>query len=176
MKAIETRYRGYRFRSRLEARWAVFFETFRVPWEYEPQGFSGNNVAYLPDFLVGGRWHVEVKPGVATPKDLTIEKWEIVVRAGGTVLVVFGPPEPIGGKTAGLVFSPDSDGEIDDVRAFSFGECRRCGALCYLTDDGDYSMLCVESCTSERRPIQDTIYSAAVDKARGARFEHGEHP
>lgn len=26
MKAIETRYKGYRFRSRLEARWAVFFD------------------------------------------------------------------------------------------------------------------------------------------------------
>jgi hypothetical protein len=26
-KAIETHYKGYRFRSRLEARWAVFFDT-----------------------------------------------------------------------------------------------------------------------------------------------------
>jgi hypothetical protein len=26
IKAIETSYKGYRFRSRLEARWAVFFD------------------------------------------------------------------------------------------------------------------------------------------------------
>ncbi len=31
IKAIETRYKGYRFRSRLEARWAVFFDALSVP-------------------------------------------------------------------------------------------------------------------------------------------------
>src|SRR5262245_3495425 len=36
IQPIETIYRGYRFRSRLEARWAVFFQTLGVPWEYEP--------------------------------------------------------------------------------------------------------------------------------------------
>jgi hypothetical protein len=37
--AIETRYAGCRFRSRLEARWAVFFDTLKLRWEYEPQGY-----------------------------------------------------------------------------------------------------------------------------------------
>jgi hypothetical protein len=31
IKAIETRYKGYRFRSRLEARWAVRFEHGETP-------------------------------------------------------------------------------------------------------------------------------------------------
>lgn len=53
--AIETRYAGCRFRSRLEARWAVFFDTLGITWEYEPQGFElpdgdGPPVRYLPDF------------------------------------------------------------------------------------------------------------------------------
>lgn len=39
MKPIETRYAGCRFRSRLEARWAVFFDTLGVKWLYEPEGF-----------------------------------------------------------------------------------------------------------------------------------------
>ena len=30
IKAIETRYNGYRFRSRTEARWAVFFDAFGI--------------------------------------------------------------------------------------------------------------------------------------------------
>ena len=38
--AIETRYAGCRFRSRLESRWAVFFDTLGIKWEYEPQGFE----------------------------------------------------------------------------------------------------------------------------------------
>ena len=66
IKAIETVYNGYRFRSRLEARWAVFFDALGVKYEYEKEGFnlsgveigyedSGreklpDNVLYLPDF------------------------------------------------------------------------------------------------------------------------------
>jgi hypothetical protein len=43
-KAIETLYRGYRFRSRLEARWAVFFDVAGIGWQYEPEGFDLANV------------------------------------------------------------------------------------------------------------------------------------
>lgn len=51
IKAIETQYKGYRFRSRLEARWAVFFDALGVEWEYEAEGFDlGNEGFYLPDF------------------------------------------------------------------------------------------------------------------------------
>jgi len=47
---IETQYRGYRFRSRLEARWAVYFDAVGIKWEYEPQGFDLGGEWYLPDF------------------------------------------------------------------------------------------------------------------------------
>lgn len=61
IKAIETTYKGCRFRSRLEARWAVFFDTLGVRWEYEPEGFELPSGRYLPDFdLAYGLW-VEVK-------------------------------------------------------------------------------------------------------------------
>jgi hypothetical protein len=51
LKAIETTYKGYRFRSRLEARWAVFFDALGVPWEYEKEGYDlGEAGWYLPDF------------------------------------------------------------------------------------------------------------------------------
>jgi hypothetical protein len=39
IKAIETIYKGYRFRSRLEARWAVFFDALEIDWEYEKEGY-----------------------------------------------------------------------------------------------------------------------------------------
>ncbi|MFJ4925324.1 hypothetical protein [Streptomyces sp. NPDC088736] len=52
IKPIETRYKGYRFRSRLEARWAVFMDHLDVDWEYEPQGYVVDGRPYLPDFLV----------------------------------------------------------------------------------------------------------------------------
>ena len=51
IKAIQTEFNGYLFRSRLEARWAVFFDTCRIKYEYEPEGYDlGNGIMYLPDF------------------------------------------------------------------------------------------------------------------------------
>lgn len=61
---IETRYAGHRFRSRLEARWAVFFDNIGLKWEYEPQGYlvGEQRRPYLPDFyLTDLGWWVEVK-------------------------------------------------------------------------------------------------------------------
>lgn len=83
---IPTRYAGCWFRSRLEARWAVFLDTLGIRWEYEPQGFenrltcdcddppemrttpdgsascTGHHKRYLPDFFLSDTqtW-VEVK-------------------------------------------------------------------------------------------------------------------
>lgn len=66
IQAIETRYAGHRFRSRLEARWAVFFTALGIKWEYEPQGYlvgpDSGRTPYLPDFyLPREKLWVEVK-------------------------------------------------------------------------------------------------------------------
>jgi len=76
IKAIETTYKGYRFRSRLEARWAVFFDTLGIKWEYESEGYEKEifangrteTIRYLPDFFLphprpdaNGGIYVEVK-------------------------------------------------------------------------------------------------------------------
>lgn len=69
IKAIETVYKGYKFRSRLEARWAVFFDAFGIEYVYEPEGFEKNGVKYLPDFyLPESKTFVEVK-GVLSSVD-----------------------------------------------------------------------------------------------------------
>lgn len=52
MKAIETVYAGHHFRSRLEARWAVFFDTMKIVWRYETQGYEHAGRRYLPDFYL----------------------------------------------------------------------------------------------------------------------------
>lgn len=65
LKAIETTYKGYNFRSRLEARWAVFFDALGIEWEYEAEGYDLDGVWYLPDFWLptfNGGMYVEVKP------------------------------------------------------------------------------------------------------------------
>ncbi len=50
MNAIPTKYAGVQFRSRLEARWAAFFDLLGWRWEYEPIDLAG----YIPDFIVTG--------------------------------------------------------------------------------------------------------------------------
>jgi len=48
--AIETKAYGYRFRSRLEARWAVFLSSLGMEWDYEREGYVIDGKSYLPDF------------------------------------------------------------------------------------------------------------------------------
>lgn len=45
---VPTTYRGVRFRSRLEARYAAFFDELALPWRYEPIDLEG----YIPDYLL----------------------------------------------------------------------------------------------------------------------------
>lgn len=53
VEMIRPTFQGRRFRNTLCARWAVFFETLGLPWEYEPEGFYHSEFgAYFPDFLV----------------------------------------------------------------------------------------------------------------------------
>jgi hypothetical protein len=77
IQAIETRAYGHRFRSRTEARWAVFFTTLGLQWEYEPEGFNIDGENYLPDFRVltpqGEPIWYEVKPANVTT-DSKLEK------------------------------------------------------------------------------------------------------
>lgn len=60
IKAIPTVYNHVQFRSRLEARWAAFFDLCGWQWEYEPFDLDG----WAPDFMLKGavRALVEVKP------------------------------------------------------------------------------------------------------------------
>ncbi len=71
IQAIPTRYAGCHFRSRLEARWAVFFDTLGIRWVYEPEGFVGAyGEQYLPDFhLPGLQMHTDPKLKAMAPGD-----------------------------------------------------------------------------------------------------------
>jgi hypothetical protein len=51
IRPIQTPFAGRLFRSRLEARWAVFYTALGIPWMYEPEGFAlADDLRYLPDF------------------------------------------------------------------------------------------------------------------------------
>ena len=126
LKAIETEYNGYKFRSRLEAKWAVFFDAMNISYEYEPEGFVlSNGAKYLPDFYLPlFKMYVEVKPetpvfisynGDYVTFDKGFEKYGYfahdIAQAGYSAWFVFGDPqtailpEDLGGKESNELFS-----------------------------------------------------------------------
>ncbi len=78
VKALPTTYAGVEFRSRIEARWALFFDKLGVSWSYEREGYELPTGNYLPDFWLpdvrDGCWF-EVKGANPTRReyDLAIE-------------------------------------------------------------------------------------------------------
>lgn len=79
IKAIETKYNGYKFRSRLEARWAVFFTRVGLRFDYEPEGFElSSGQRYLPDFWLPDleTW-LEIKPTTDAAEDQRLYQFQI---------------------------------------------------------------------------------------------------
>ena len=98
MKSIETVHAGVTFRSRLEARWAVFFDALGVGWEYEPEGYSLPSGNYLPDFrlqLADTVWF-EVKPVEGwRGNDTADSRWqELADATQKRVFTAYGMPRP----------------------------------------------------------------------------------
>lgn len=93
IRAIETRYNGYRFRSRAEARWAVFFDALGLRYEYEKEGYELPCGRYLPDFFLPeiNVWF-EVK-GVDPTSDEITKAGFLHWSTGFPVLIASGPPE-----------------------------------------------------------------------------------
>ena len=83
-KNTQIMYKGCLFDSRLEAKWAVFFDTCGVEWEYKPEEFDlGNGVKYQPSFLLindvkgidGGKLYIAVTNKVTFLRDEIIERF-----------------------------------------------------------------------------------------------------
>lgn len=92
IKAIETVYNGYRFRSRLEARWAVFFDALGVKYEYEKEGFDLDGVWYLPDFwLPRERCWIEIK-GEDPTRNERNKLYRLSAESKQPACILFGSP------------------------------------------------------------------------------------
>lgn len=181
IKAIETIYNGYRFRSRLEARWAVFFDALGIEYEYEPEGFSLDyGIRYLPDFaLKNVHWrgegsgehytgkpgrpiYVEVK-GVDSYADIKLdERVRMEMFAKHRPLIVLGN-------------IPMNDWNVfdkwDTLMSFSLLDGDDYPAF-FSVYGGQGIWIC--------GPDHDEYHPGSVDEAlsiaRQARFEHGEKP
>ncbi|MCL5104962.1 MAG: hypothetical protein M1133_12730 [Armatimonadetes bacterium] len=179
IRAIETEYNGYKFRSRLEARWAVFFDTLDVPYEYEPEGFElGNGIRYLPDFwLPDQQCWVEIKRGLPMKQE-KLKASALAAASGNPVFVFFGPIKApdIDSPRNWALDSPATyaikfylDGRYS--APFIWCQCPACGRLSieHLGQMG--SRCCLDE--DEDGLASDQLREAYLS-ARQARFEFGE--
>lgn len=188
IKPIETQYKGYRFRSRLEARWAVFFDALGIQWSYEVEGFEVEGKKYLPDFYLpemAKKW-VEIKPAINGLDDWPDHP-------------AFAWPEEFAHSFALLVGEPfleiiQSNYTRDGVRHYfdepkwyyncvvygdyyyRWCECPVCGLIGLQFEGRAERLACGHGGDGDRGHNYDSPrLMAAFAKARGARFEHGEN-
>lgn len=183
IKAIETSYKGYRFRSRLEARWAVFFDAIGVDWEYEPQGFefpgeAGLVERYLPDFKITGNLFVEVK-GSEDQFNQDRCRMENAIRAGlGTLLILGEIPNPESGWGIHLHACATTENNVIEWVHFFFED----GGWDYAEHSELINAILGESWSPSNKSYfvkTRLAYRQVIDAyraARSARFEHGESP
>ena len=197
-KAIETRYKGYRFRSRLEARWAVFFDAIGRPWEYERQGYALPSGNYLPDFWLpithekypnAGYW-LEIKGDEPTREELRL-CGELVDATKHHCILLSGPPDSSKVRVwKSVKFGPrfpqeDGSGRLDDPMDFpvmttfldpsrmvdGWGRPTAQTAWDILSSGMGYVWYHSAADGVDARKLD-----AALSFARAARFEHGETP
>ena len=102
--ALPTEFEGTTYRSRTEARWAVFFTHMGLMFEYEKNRIDlGEGENYLPDFYVQDfQAYFEVKPSdesIVTDECLKARKLSAQIRPK-PVWLAMGGPSP---KTANIL-------------------------------------------------------------------------
>ena len=168
-QAIQTKYQGFRFRSRTEAKWAVFLNSLGVKWDYEVEGFKLPSGYYLPDFLLTGikAW-VEIKGKEPSDheRQLCRELAELVEPNWPVFLFWGSVPGHDGENDSGMVFWKGAE---ESQQAFC--ACPVCGmvGIEYRGRFDRLSCNCVNGIANDQLKIR-----SAIDAARSARFEHGE--
>lgn len=166
--AIQTRYKGYHFRSRLEARWAVFLDACGTKWQYEVQGYDLSKVTdmdglllrkYLPDFWLPEEdvW-LEIKPALPDKCfNYTEEErllWALLKHTkSNEAWVFYGPPE-LETPASYVYWMRDFRLENSYRKRFLENPQRR--------PEGGICSLCPQ------------VNDRCVNAARSARFEFGE--
>src|SRR5699024_4157121 len=165
------------FRSRLEARWAVFFDRLGIEWQYEPQGFvlpGGRH--YLPDFLLveSGTW-IEVKGHPSLVSE------DFLMEASSALPDDNGQGECVHGLML-LTGIPDASTACNDFSwpvyvgggadHYGFGSYKKNRRPWWHDNSGFPNKDDLPSMSLEEEMREDV--RRAYTAARSARFEHGQ--
>jgi hypothetical protein len=157
MKAINTHFDNLYFRSRLEARWAVYFKSLGIEYVYEMEGYNFDGFNYLPDFYFRKYdFYGEVKHEHFG--DVDAKKWNSFVTNIKKPLIIFdGTPNAKPLKS--LFWNGYEVGEIQTI------------PFCNLVKESYGFFWCAGG---DEDWGNDEPYKSAISKARKKRFEHGE--
>ena len=173
IRAIETRYDGYRFRSRIEAKWAVFFKNLGIPYEYEKEGFDlGEAGWYIPDFWMPVQkcW-VEIKGRTPSPVE-TRKAAALASGTGARVFLFVGDipyPYPNTAEEGASLYDPEG---YEDNPYF-WCVCNSCGAF-GIQFDGRGDRVCRHDEDDRGHSPGARILQRAYAAARDSRHEFWE--
>lgn len=180
--AIETRYKGFRFRSRTEARWAIFLDALDIEWEYEKEGYDlGEAGWYLPDFwLPKQRIWIEVKPLLRAPNGEPVwpdmnKQCALAEMLEQEVITLCGTPGPV-------TWDQDSNPYVGYTCGdfyYYWCECPSCGSVDIQFEGrsarNEHTPECQAMTGDKGYNMDSPRLLSAYARARSARFEHGEH-
>lgn len=177
IQAIETSYAGCRFRSRLEARWAVFFDRLGIQWQYEAEGYVlPDGTCYLPDFWLpgfnksDGGTFVEVKPGKLTHAEM-LKVVMLNEGSGNPVLLAVDVPDT-------RIYHVVWQGMWEAPEEVAHPGCFQHKYLKSGRNGDEYRMFWYPGFENEDGTIDhdfvDEVVIDAVGAARESRFEFGQ--
>jgi hypothetical protein len=201
IKPIETIHGGARMRSRLEARWAVFFDALEIPWEYEPEGYWVSDVPYLPDFYLptlgvfaevkpSGFFHREDDDSEKIKMEIIHSLWNAPTSGKERLIIISGNPKRddyLIKNTEHVYTSPEGDDVYENYYCRFIG-CNRCDGLAVVgsADPKTDTMRFGEDFAGQigphtcgdrfKWPSNEAALDGAYAAASMARFEHGETP
>ena len=149
--AIPADYDGTTYRSKLESRWARFFDEHGVLFEYEPEGLLLGDSIYRPDFYLYECATVFEVKGITDDRDYkALVFGEQLARSHGILTLV-------GGFPAGRLFQVvhPTPQEVHQLRArgharlasdVAFVRCARCGRWHYIETAMGWDCRCCGHC------------------------------
>ncbi len=189
MNAIPTNYNGINFRSRLEAKWARFFDLLGWKWDYEPVDFDG----YIPDFYLHGErgCFVEIKPAMRVEELASLNERSYAAMQGtdkrmlylGAAIDISNSDCPYDGdedhELIGVVvdFLSDKcqDGRFVDLDDYAyFVDCEECGNVSFTGVNLGWSTHCCADHTKKHSTVIDVcdLWKQATNTTQYKRIFH----
>jgi hypothetical protein len=168
--AKKTVYKGHRFASRLEARFACFFDLMGVPWEYEKEAYDLDSLTYIPDFWLSTNrmWH-EAKGELITDAIglKVMEKCKrLAILSGYPVVLAFNDPLAMKCVTFGVQGGMYADSH--------YSLCPHCGAFgIHVRNEAGPRFICPKKAEHADKPLSleagRALHRSLFEAAQAAR-------